>query len=74
VRDGVELKLAGGVGGNALAPVGRLGFEHDHGALDGAMLRVVYDAADSPVDVGEGGEAGEEQRAGQDEFVAHHVV
>ena len=52
-RDSVELEFAIGVGGGGFAPVRRFCFEHDHGFLDGAMLRVVHDAANGAIDVGE---------------------
>ena len=35
-----------------------LGFQHDHGALDGAVLRIVNDAANGTENRGESGQGG----------------
>ena len=50
---GVDLEFSAGIAGNALGPFRRFAFEHDHGVLNGTMLRVVDDTADRAVVVGE---------------------
>ena len=65
--DGVDLEFAVGVGGGGLRPVRRFRFEHDRGALNGTMLRVVDDATNGAVDVGEDGDAGQEQGRNDEE-------
>jgi len=54
-RHGVELKFAIDVGGGALAPVRGFGFERHSGVLNGTMMRIVHNTANSSVDVGKGG-------------------
>ena len=51
--DGIELKLAAGVGRYTFGPFRRFGFEHHHGVLNRPMLRVVHHASNRTVNVGE---------------------
>ena len=63
-RNGVELEFTVGIGSGASYPVRPFGFERHRSVLNGAMLRVVHDAANRAVDVGEG--RGRDENEGDD--------
>ncbi len=72
-RHGVELEFAGGVGGDALRPLRRFRFEHHHGVLNRTMLRIVHDAADRAVNIGERGGGDQQQDDKCEQLEASHV-
>ena len=70
---GVELELAIAITGRGLGPIGRLCPQGHHGALDGAMLGIVNQAANAAEDGGLGGSSTKQQQE-KNPVLSHGIV